>query len=152
MRLTIHTSHFLLHTCQPHSHRPTHRPRFTVKRRPQWRQPLVEVESGLKQGLRRDGCFYGHFFAASVVIASAFVLNFPVIEWAILILTFTVVLSAQMFHQLLKTLWQHELRLLSRGTQNALRIGTAAVFVTIAGSLTVCSLLFARRIMMMWAE
>lgn len=130
----------------------THRPRFTIKRRPHWRQPLVEIESGLRQGLRCDGSFYSLFFAASVVIASALVLGFPIIEWAVLILSLTVVLSAQMFHQLLKMLWQHEGRLLSRRTQEALRIGTAAVFVTIAGSLTVCGLLFARRIVLLWGE
>jgi diacylglycerol kinase len=127
-------------------------PRFTIKRRPQWRQPLIDVESGLRQGLRFDGSFYGLFFAASVVMTSALVLGFPVVEWAILILSLTVVLSAQMFHQLLKALWQHEGRLLSRPTQQALRIGTAAVFVTITGSLTVCGLLFVRRVMLLWAE
>ena len=130
----------------------SHKPRFTVKRRPQWRQPLVEVESGLRQGLRCDGSFYGLFFAASVVIASALVLGFPILEWALLILSLSVVLSAQMFHQLLKTFWQCEGRLLSRRTQEALRIGTAAVFLTIAGSLAVCGLLFAHRIMLLWAE
>lgn len=131
---------------------PPSRPRFDAKRRPHWRRPLVDLESGLRQGLRWDGSFYGHFFVASVLIASALVLGFPIVEWAILILAFTVVLSAQMFHQLLKTLWECEGRLLSRRTQDALRIGTAAVFVTIAGSLTVSGLLFARRIILLWAE
>jgi diacylglycerol kinase len=110
------------------------------------------VESGLRQGLRWDCSFYGHFFAATVLITSASILEFSITEWAILILAFTIVLSAQMFHQLLKTLWSNEGRLLSRRTQEALRIGTAAVFVTIAGSLTVSTLLFARRIMLLWAE
>ena len=131
---------------------PTRGPRFTIPQRPRWRQPLVDVESGLRQGLRWDGSFYGHFFVATVLIASAGVLGFSITEWAILILAFTVVLSAQMFHQLLKTLWSHEGRLLSRRTQQALRIGTAAVFVTIAGSLTVSGLLFASRIMLLWSE
>jgi diacylglycerol kinase len=127
-------------------------PRIAIKRRAPWRRSLVDLESGLRQGLRWDGSFYGHFFVASVLLASALVVGFPVIEWAILILAFTVVLSAQMFHQLLKTLWECEGRLLSRRTQDALRIGTAAVFVTIAGSLAVSGLLFARRIMLLWAE
>ena len=131
---------------------PPSRPRFTVKRRPAWRQPLVDVESGLRQGLRCDGSFFGLVFVASAVIVSALVLGFPIIEWAVLILSLTVVLSAQMFHQLLKTLWQHEGRLLSRRTQEALRIGTAAVFVTMTGSLMVCVLLFASRIVLLWAE
>jgi len=131
---------------------PPAKPRFSVKRRPAWRQPLIDVESGMRQGLRCDGSFFSLVFVASAVIISALVLGFPIIEWAVLILALTVVLSAQMFHQLLKMLWQHEGRLLSRRTQDALRIGTAAVFVTMFGSLTVCCLLFARRILLLWTE
>lgn len=106
----------------------------------------------MRQGLRSDGSFFSLVFVAAAVIVSAFAFGFPIVEWAVLILALTVVLSAQMFHQLLKMLWQHEGRLLSRRTQDALRIGTAAVFVTMTGSLTVCGLLFARRILLLWAE
>ncbi|MCA9076613.1 MAG: diacylglycerol kinase [Planctomycetaceae bacterium] len=127
-------------------------PRKTPKRRAQWRQRLRDSESGVRQGVRSDSSFAVHFFLGTVVATAAFVLNFTVIEWAVLILAFTTVLSAEMFHQLLKTLWEQEGRLLSTRSQEALRIGTAAVMVTIAGSLTVSGLLFARRIMALWAE
>ncbi len=122
------------------------------KRRPQWRQRLRDSESGVRQGVRGDSSFAVHFFLGTVTATAAFVLNFAVIEWAVLILAFTTVLATEMFHQLLKTLWEQEGRLLSSRSQEALRIGTAAVMVTLAGSLTVSGLLFARRIMALWAE
>ena len=121
-------------------------------KRPQWRQRLRDSESGVRQGVRADSAFAVCFFLGTVVAAAAFVLNFAVIEWAVLILAFTTVLSAEMFHQLLKTLWEQEGRLLSARSQEALRIGTAAVMVTMAGPLTVSGLLFARRIMALWTE
>ncbi len=102
--------------------------------------------------MRGDSTFSVHFFIGTVVAAAAFVLDFAVIEWAVLILSFTIVLSAEMFHQLLKTLRDQEGRLLSPRSQEALRIGTAAVMVTLAGSLTVAGLLFARRLFALWAE
>ncbi len=122
------------------------------RKRPQWRQRLRDSESGVRQGVRGDSSFSVYFFLGTVTATAAFVLNFAVIEWAVLILAFTTVLSAEMFHQLLKTLWEHEGRLLSSRSQEALRIGTAAVMVTMAGSFTVSGLLFARRIMALWAE
>ena len=132
---------------------PKSAPRRTpLKKRPQWQQRLRDSESGVRQGMRSDSSFSVHFFLGSVIAAAAFVLNFAVIEWAVLILAFTSVIAAEMFLQLLKILWEQEGRLLSARSQEAIRIGTAAVMVTIGGSLAVSGLLFARRIMALWAE
>lgn len=129
------------------------RPRFKApKRRAEWRQRLRDSESGVRQGVRSNSSFAVHFFLGTVTATAAFVLNFAIIEWAVLILAFTSVLSAEMFYQLLRILWEQEGRLLSTRSQEALRIGTAAVMVTIGGSLTVSGILFARRIMALWSE
>ncbi|MBX3436579.1 MAG: diacylglycerol kinase [Planctomycetaceae bacterium] len=120
--------------------------------RPQWQQRLRDTEHGVRQGMRSDSTFAVHFFVGTVVAAAAFVLDFAVIEWAVLILSFTIVLSAEMFHQLMKVLGNEEAELLSARSREALRIGTAAVMVTILGSLTVSGLLFARRLLALWSD
>lgn len=120
--------------------------------RPQWRQRLRDAEHGARQGMRSDSTFAVHFFVVTVIAAAAFVLGFAVIEWAVLILAFTMVISAEMFHQLLKVIGESEGRLLSTRSRDALRLGTAAVTATIAGSLLVCGLLFAHRLLALWAN
>lgn len=102
--------------------------------------------------MRSDSTFSVHLFIGTVVAAAAFVLDFHVIEWSVLLLSFTMVLSAEMFHQLLKVLGDQEGRLLTLRSREALRIGTAAVMVTIVGSLSVSGLLFARRLLALWRE
>ncbi|MGE4001033.1 MAG: diacylglycerol kinase [Planctomycetaceae bacterium] len=117
-----------------------------------WQQRLRDTEHGVRQGMRSDSTFSVHFFIGTVVAAAAFVLDFAVIEWSVLLLSFTMVLSAELFHQLLKVLGDQAGRLLSPRSREALRIGTAAVMVTIVGSLTVSGLLFARRLLALWRE
>ncbi len=122
------------------------------RHRPPWRQRLVETERGMALGLRSDATLFVHFFLLCVILATGVVLSLSLVEWSILVLAFTGVIAAEMFHQLLKTLWKHEGHLLSRETREALRIGTAAVAVTMMGALTVTGLLFARHIQLMFAR
>ncbi len=124
----------------------TRTPSATQPRRPQWRQRLVETERGLTLGLRADATFFVHFFLAAVLLATGFVLGLSAIEWSVLILAITAVIAAEMFHQLLKMLWKHEGHLLCRETREALRMGTAAVAVTMIGALMVTALLFGRHL------
>jgi diacylglycerol kinase len=102
--------------------------------------------------MRGDSSFAVHIFTGTVIAAAAFVLDFAVIEWAVLILAFTMVFAAEMLLQLLRKLGEHEGRMLSARVQEAFRIGTATVMVTIAGCLSVSGLLFARRVLALWAE
>jgi hypothetical protein len=123
-------------------------PRERSKTRPRWRQRLIESEQGLRDGLRGDSWLYVHFFVASVVAAGALVLGFSVTEWALLLLAFTIVLSAEMFHQMLQVAAREHFVFPLNRMRPVLRLATAGANVAVLGSLGVTLLLFAHRV---WA-
>jgi diacylglycerol kinase len=102
--------------------------------RPAWRRWLIDVERGLMHGVRGDSIFFVYFFLSSVTIAASVVLGISLLQWTIVILALTVVLSAEMFNQSVKSLFAALGRPADEATRTAFRIGSAAVFVTIAGS------------------
>lgn len=117
----------------------------TEKRRAAWRQKLVDVERGVTAGVRRDSTFFVHFFIASVIVAAAFVLGLTLIQWTILVLTLTMVLTAEMFQQVLKTILAQIGHHFPEAAQRAERIGGAAVFVTFLGAVVTVGLIFSQR-------
>ena len=128
---------------------PVERLKLPSKRRPAWRQRLVDAERGLSQGFRLDSTFYGHFFVSSIVLAAALVLGISLVSWTILILALTVVLSAEMFNQVLKAIWQTLGHQLGEPAQSVLRMGTAAVFVSILGAVLTIGLILGQRLSQM---
>ncbi|MGH7200889.1 MAG: diacylglycerol kinase [Planctomycetaceae bacterium] len=122
-------------------------------RRSAWRQRLVDAERGLTQGFRADSTLFVHFFAGSVLLASALVLGLTAVEWTVLILSMTVVLSAEMFHHVIRIITQT----IAPDEENAAHVrralttGTAAVVVAILGAALVIGLLFGRRLAEMLA-
>jgi diacylglycerol kinase len=65
---------------------------------------------------------------------AALVLGISYLEWGILVLAMTVVLTAEMFNQILKAIWNSIGHQLPDETNQTLRIGTAGVFVAILGA------------------
>src|SRR5262245_45069097 len=115
------------------------------RRRPAWRQRLVLAERGLVRGVRSDSAFFVHFFGICIVLAAALVLGIGWMQWVAIAGCLTLVLTAEMFNQALKTLAQSGLeetggQELPAGTQRALAIGTAAVLVACTGSIIVPTL------------
>lgn len=110
--------------------------------RPAWRQTLVDIERGLVQGLRFDSCFAVYFFVTSVVVAMGFVLGISAVEWAVLVVALSLVLSAQMFHQMLRILWKETEHQLPERLRPLIRIASAAVCVAIVGSACAIAILF----------
>jgi len=142
-----------LHTAETrgthtHSSRPSvgDRPRASTLRRSQWRQRLIEAESGLRLGLRTDGTLFVHLFIVSGILAAGLVLQLGLVQWALLVLAVTMVLSAEMFHQMLRVLWKSAGRYLPPELRNVVRIGTAAVVLSSVGAVVVLTLVFAQRI------
>jgi len=115
-----------------------------ARRRPAWRQRLIEVERGFATGLRGDGAFFVHFFSASIVISAAFLLGISLVEWMILVLSLTFVLSAEMFRQVLKALLERVGHYFDDSARTALRIASAAVVVAITGASAAIGLIFVR--------
>ena len=102
--------------------------------RPAWRQRLVDVERGLMQGVRADSAFFVYFFLSSATIAASIVLGLSLVQWTIVILSLALVLTAEMFNQSLQSLAASLGRPSDPPVRDASRMGTAAVFVAIAGS------------------
>ena len=123
-----------------------------TRRRPAWRQRLVEAERGVTYGLRGDSAFFFHFFAGSVVVATALVLGVPLRQWTAIVLALTIVLAAEMFHQVLKTLLDGVGHHLGESGQRALRISMAAVYVTTAGAVISLAIVFAQRLWEMFGK
>ena len=121
------------------------------KQRAAWRQRLVDAERGLSHGFRLDSTFYGHFFVGSIVLATAVVLGIGLMEWAVVVMALTLVLSAEMFNQVLKAIWQTLGHHLAEPAHTVLRIGTGAVFVTILGATVAIGLIFGQRLVAMLA-
>jgi len=112
--------------------------------RPAWRCWLIDVERGLMHGVRGDSIFFVYFFLTSATIAASVVLGISLLQWTVVILALTVVLSAEMFNQSVKSLFAALGRPADDATRTALRIGSAAVFVTIAGSVLTIGLILGK--------
>jgi diacylglycerol kinase len=116
------------------------------RRRSPWRRRLVEAERGLTEGFRTDSTLFVHFFLATMVTTAALVFGISRIEWALLILSFGMVFSAEMFHLAMRAIFRHLGPHLSEPMQTARRIATAGVFFTIIGSLSIVLLIFLPRL------
>lgn len=92
-----------------------------------------------------------HFFCMCVVTATATVLGLTPLEWAVVILAVTVVLSAELFHQVLRVLWKDAGPHLPGDARDAVRMGTAAVLVVLCGATATVIVIFASRIVSMFA-
>ena len=116
-----------------------------VPSRPAWRRWLIDVERGLTLGVRGDSIFFVYFFLTSATIAASLVLGISLLQWTVVILALTVVLSAEMFNQSVKSLFAFPgpARSMTR-VKAALRIGSAAVFVAIVGSILTIGLILGK--------
>jgi diacylglycerol kinase len=112
------------------------------KNRPEWRQRLIDAERGITFGVRLDSSFFIHFFSGSAVLATAMLLGLSATHWAIIILAMTTVLCAQMFNQVLKSIWKLLGSHLPAESQNTFKVGTAAVGVSIIGSIITIGIIF----------
>lgn len=116
-------------------------------RRAAWRQRLVEAERGLVEGVRGDSTFFVYFFLGAICIAAALVLGLSRVEWLLLCLALSLVWTAEMFHQMAKSILTLVPAASDSQVRKILRLGTAAVFLAIGGATTVVVVLFGTRIL-----
>jgi diacylglycerol kinase len=120
--------------------------------RPAWREEIVRIERGFVRGIRFDSSFFVHFFGISVVIAAAIILGVGWMQWVAMIGCLTVVLTAQMFNQALKTLANADEKTAPPHVDSALAIGVAAVLVACTGSTLILAVIFCQRIRELFVE
>jgi diacylglycerol kinase len=130
-----------------------HEPRTksSRRRRAPWRQRLVEAERGVTEGFRGDSTFFVHFFLGSLMIVAAAVLGISFVHWILLVLALTLVLCAEMFNSAFATLLLDFEKHAGVAVKKARKIGTAAVFVAMAGATIAVGLIFTHRLMQMFA-
>jgi len=116
------------------------------RRRAAWRQKLVEAERGIARSVRGDSIFFFHAFVGSMIVAAGFVLGLSLWQWTAVILSITMVMSAEMFQQVLKSIWEHLGHHFDRPARQSLRIGTAAVFICMIGAALVIGMIFTSRV------
>lgn len=126
---------------------------FRKPKRPAWRQHLVLTERGVVGGIRGGSAFFVHFFGCSIVLAAGYVLALSLMQWVVVVLCMTLVLTAEMFNQALRTLVidPEDGTVVPRASK-VLGISTAAVMVTVLGSLVAVGLIFAQCVSHLWAE
>ena len=121
------------------------------RRRAAWREKLVRAERGLVRGIRCDSAFFVHFFGISIVIAAALVLGIGWMQWTAIVGCLTLVLTAQMFNQALKSLAHTADETPLPHVERALAVGTAAVLVSCTGSTVMLTVIFWQRIRELFA-
>jgi len=115
-------------------------------RRAAWRQRLVDAERGFAHGFRGDSSFFVYGFAGTACVAASLVLGVPLVEWVVLLLAVTLVVSIEMLNQTVKTVVEGLPDPDPRLVRKAKRLGTAATFVAIAGAGTTVLLVLGRRL------
>ncbi|MBI1344668.1 hypothetical protein GC163_00115 [bacterium] len=117
------------------------------RRRAPWRQRLVETERGLTRGFRSDGSLYFYVFVDCAVLLVGGVLDLNLWQWFIVGLAVTMVITAELFQQALRTCIAELRELQPAGHwDRALHLATAAVSVAFAGGSVVVALVYWQRI------
>jgi diacylglycerol kinase len=93
---------------------------------------------------------FGYCFVASVTVTVGLVVGIGVLQWAVVILSLSVAASAEMFQMVLRSIGNDLADRLSRPTQKALQIGSAAVVVTRLGAGIAVGLIYVAAIREMW--
>ena len=107
-----------------------------------WKAKCQDAFRGAKRAARGEANFAVHLFFAAIVIAGAAALELGIVEWCLLILCISAVLSAEMFNTALEWLAksitsEHDPRV---GT--ALDIASAAVLIAAFGATLVGMTIF----------
>ena len=114
--------------------------------RRRWAEKFRNAFRGLKQGVRGQSSFFGHFFAAAAVLAAAVAMRVDCLQWCVLILCITLVLAAEMFNSALESMARAITDQRHPDIGNALDIGSAAVLLMAGGAAVAGLVIFLNRL------
>jgi diacylglycerol kinase len=114
-----------------------------------WIRKFRDAFRGLNAGVRGQNSFYVHFPMCAAVVVAGAAMRADLVEWCILILCMTVVLTAEMFNSALESMAKAITGETDPHLGNSLDIGSAAVLVASLGASLVGCILFAHRLGMM---
>jgi diacylglycerol kinase len=111
-----------------------------------WFRKFQDAFRGLKVGVRGQSSFFVHSFVATMVMVSAAVLQVSLVEWCILLLCITGVLTAEMFNSALESMAKAITRERNPHLGNSLDIASAAVLTASIGASVVGTIIFVNRL------
>ena len=111
-----------------------------------WPDKFRDAFRGVKEGVRGQSSFFVHFFVAAAVLAAGVVLGINQVEWCLLVLCISGVLTAEMFNSALESMAKAITGESDPHLGNSLDIGSAAVLLASIGASTVGVVIFGRRV------
>jgi diacylglycerol kinase len=111
-----------------------------------WAEKFRNAFRGLKEGIRGQSSFFGHFFAAVAVLAAGLAMRVDCLQWCLLILCITLVFAAEMFNSALESMARAITDQRHSDIGNALDIGSAAVLIVAGGAAAVGLVIFLNRL------
>ena len=111
-----------------------------------WITKFHDAFRGMKAGVRGQSTFCVHFFAAVAVVVAGVVLRVDLVEWCLLVLCITIVLSAEMFNSALESMAKAITDKSPPHIGNSLDIAAAAVLVASIGASIIGAIIFAHRL------
>lgn len=120
-----------------------------ARRHRSWVRKFRDAFRGVAVGVRGERSFRVHFLIAVAVIVTAVLMRVDRIDWCVLLLSITVVLTAEMFNSALERMAkaiteEHHPRL-----ADALDVGSAAVLVAAIGASVVGGIVFLNRLLVL---
>lgn len=115
-----------------------------------WPRKFRDAFRGVKEGVRGQSSFFAHFFIAAIVVAAGIVLHVSRIEWCLLTICITGVLTTEMINSSLESMAKAITGESDPHLGNSLDIGSAAVLTASIGSAVVGTLIFGHRLAIIW--
>jgi diacylglycerol kinase len=117
-----------------------------------WARKFRDAFRGIREGVRGQNSFYVHFFMVAAVVVAGVTLRVNAVEWCVLVLCITVVLTAEMFNSAIESMAKAITEEIHPYLKNSLDIGSAAVlFASIGASIVGCVLFIHRlNIVLRW--
>ncbi len=110
-----------------------------------WSEKFRDAFRGIKAGVRGQSSFFVHFFMTAAVLAAAFMLQLQFVEWCLLLICVTVVLTAEMFNSALESMAKAVTGESDPHLGASLDVAAGAVLMAALGASVVGLLIFARR-------
>ena len=106
----------------------------------------------MSHSLRSDSSLFVYFFVSSIIVTTGGVLGISLFEWTIIVLSLTVVASAEIFNLVLRDIWRSVGNQPDSSADKPVRMATAGVYVTFVGAGLTILLIFGQRLSAIWGS